>query len=515
MNRDQADFIRLVKICCCAVPVAVAIAVLPLAAQPMVVAGSPSYDSATGAGFETVGRAAVNSSGTAVGNSTHYYAAPPPPLGDRAVRWDASGTAATVLDNLGTNAGGFTNARANAVNDADTAVGYSEKYIANIDVGQRAVRWDASGTIATELGNLGLSAEGLTNAEAKAVNNAGIAVGYSNKYVEGASVGWRAVHWDASGTAATELGNLGTDGSGNTYATAFDVNDAGTAVGNSEKFVAGADVGNRAVRWNASGVPTELQGLGTRGEIAFANANAVNDVGTAVGYAFKYVLGNNVGQRAVRWDASGSTATELENLGVDVGDGSTYAVANAVNHAGTAVGLSAKYVGGKLIGGRAVRWDASGSVATELGNLGTDARGFTNAYAFAVDDAGSAVGYCEKYVAGIDVGSRAVMWGLDGAAIDLNDLGVVANPPDGSWLLTEANAITNNGWVAGVGWFTPTGGSPYYRAWVGQLGVPEPAAFWLAISGFAGCGVLRTTRRARGSVCREEKLSGTESAIGC
>jgi hypothetical protein len=37
------------------------------------------------------------------------------------------------------------------------------------------------------------------------------------------------------------------------------------------------------------------------------------------------------------------------------------------------------------------------------------------------------------------------MWGLDGKAIDLNDLGVVANPLDGTWLLTDAVAISNNG----------------------------------------------------------------------
>ena len=80
------------------------------------------------------------------------------------------------------------------------------------DLGHRAVRWDASGTAATELGNLGTDANGVTQSVAVAINDAGTAVGYADKYDDsGVCLGDRAVRWDASGTAATELGNLGTD----------------------------------------------------------------------------------------------------------------------------------------------------------------------------------------------------------------------------------------------------------------------------------------------------------------
>jgi Protein of unknown function (DUF3466) len=160
---------------------------------------------------------------------------------------------------------GFTGgAQANAVNTAGTAVGVSYKYSTGSSLGQRAVRWDAPGTAATEFGNLGTSAIGSTNSAAYAVNSSGLAVGYAEKNVSGSYMGDRAVRWDGTGTAATELGNLGTDSSGFTSAFALGVNTAGTAIGTAVKFVSGVNMGQRAVRWDASGTAaTELGNLGT------------------------------------------------------------------------------------------------------------------------------------------------------------------------------------------------------------------------------------------------------------
>src|SRR5690606_9465901 len=86
--------------------------------------------------------------------------------------------------------GGVPIAPGGAVNNSGTAVGWSDKYDTGGYRGLRAVRWDTSGTAATELGNLGLSS-GYTEAQAYAVNDAGTAVGYSRKYDSGSSVGFR------------------------------------------------------------------------------------------------------------------------------------------------------------------------------------------------------------------------------------------------------------------------------------------------------------------------------------
>ena len=154
----------------------------------------------------------------------------------------------------------------------------------------------------------------------------------------------------------------------------------------------------------------------------------VNDAGTAVGWAKKYVAGADHGYRAVRWDPSSSTSTELGNLGTSSG-GSTNSFAYALNGSGTAVGRTEKYVNGVWYNYHAVRWDASGTVATELGQLGIDGYGST---ALAVNDSGTAVGWT---VTGPSINSRrTVAWKSDGVAIDLNTL---IDPASG-WTLTKA-----------------------------------------------------------------------------
>ncbi len=453
----------------------------------LLVAGSPEYDSATNSGLKNGSvmswpGSGLNNSGTAVGYAEKFVSGAN--LSQRAVRWDGSGTAATELGNLGLASNGSTSASAYDVNDAGTAVGYADKWVAGTALGSRAVRWDGSGTAATELGNLGTSSGGSTAAYAYAVNDAGTAVGVATKYTGGTSQGYRAVRWDAAGTAATELGNLGTDISGSTTSYAYAVNNSGTTVGYAIKYVGSTSQGSRAVRWDGSGTAaTELGHLGTSSSGSTnAYAVAVNDADTAVGYAMKYVGHVSQGYRAVRWDAAGTAATELGHLGTS-SSGSTSAGAYAVNDAGTAVGNAIKHEGGIERGLRAVRWDASGTTATELGNLGTDSSGTTYCSASAVNNAGTAVGNATKYVAGVGQGYRAVIWLPDASVIDLNDLGVAPVSDAGTWTLTAAQALSADGWVAGQGTFDADGAGPlagYTRLWVAQVGL---GGTWISAAG--------------------------------
>ncbi|MCX6922654.1 MAG: DUF3466 family protein [Verrucomicrobia bacterium] len=442
-----------------------------LQAQYFSVYGSPSYDPVTSTGFNhaTVCVApgiCVNDSGTAVGWADKQVSGIA--KGTRPLRWNSTTT--TELGILNPSPEGAAYAYAYAVNSAGMVVGKSDKYSGDSSQGSRAVRWGGGGTTATELGHLGLNEFGVTEASACAVNDVGTAVGWAYKFVNEQWKWSRAVLWDPRTTTATELGNLGTDAADRTDACAFAVNSSGTAVGWATFFGGTYPHGPRPVRWAAGG--TNATGLATLGTDPSGHtegrAYAINDSGTAVGYAYKYVGGTNLYPRAMRWGPTSPAATELGNLGTDP-TGITSAYAYAVNASGTAVGRAEVHGDGRSTRGSGVRWDANGTNATELGNLGTDPFGSTDGCAWAIDDAGVAVGYALGFAGGVSLGSRAVMWGPDGIAVDLNTL---VDPASG-WTLLEAIAISRHGqWIAGLGTYDPDGPGPlaaYDRDWVMQV----------------------------------------------
>ena len=326
---------------------------------------------------------------------------------------------------------------------------------------------------------------------------AGTAVGYATKYVEGIDIGERAVRWDSSGTAATELDILGTQNV-RTRARALAVNDDGIAVGFSGP-------GKRAVRWNSSGTtPTELELPAFMIPYpATSEAYDVNQSGTAVGYASLIRPHSDV--RALRWDGSGSAVTVLGDLGISGGD--TVSQAFALNDSGTAVGYAGKYVSNKYLGRRAVRWDGSGTVATELEHLGTDNTGTTETIAFDVNNSGITVGYAQIFVNQFPAGSKAVMWKHDALAIDLNTL---IDPASG-WNLTEAYTVSDTGWITGTGRFDPDGPNghePYRRLFLMQVAqIPEPTGLILAATALACLFVLGNEKSVRRRFTSESNRS--------
>jgi hypothetical protein len=409
-------------------------------------------------------------------------------LGLRAIRWDATG-AATELGNLGSSSTGETVSRAYAVNAAGVAVGYAGKYAAATSTGTRPVRWNATGTAATELGHLGVSVSGFTEGSALAINAAGTAVGFANKFVNGDWRGERPVRWSASSSVAAELGVISMSGNF-THSHATAINAAGTAVGWGNKYSGATPLGQRAVRWSASSpAATELGTLevGAGGGVYYSAAYAINDAGSAVGQADKWAGSTNLGRRAVRWDASGTVATELGGLGTGLNVAVTSS-ALAINNAGDAVGAAMKYdTSGFPVRDRAVRWNAGGTTATELGLLGADAGERTVSLARAINDAGYAVGYERKLAgtSGLDgYTDTAVVWRPDGSAIDLNSL--IA--PNSGWALMEARSISNRNWVAGVGLYSDGAGA-FSRAFlldISSVVVPEPASMSMAAAALLG-----------------------------
>jgi len=451
----------------------------PASARPIPVFGGPTYDPATQTGYQS--QSFYVRDGAAVGAADKYESGNY--RGQRAFRFDATGAPATLLGDLGTDATGYTDAAPFAVNAGGTIIGAANKYVGGTSIGYRGVRWDPSSTAAVALAEPDAGAGNhFTNVAPYTINGAGVAAGEADMERDSdlEPLGDRPVRWNAAGTVATQLGNLGTDPTGYTTVDVNALNAAGTTVGFTQKYVSGTDMGPRAVRWDASGTAaTELGNLGTDADgYTYSTAYAINAAGTAVGYADKRTT-DWFGQRAVRWDASGTAATELPTLGTDT-HGFTNSIASAINDTGIVIGNAIKYSGDTQLGSRGVRWDAAGNI-TELGNLGTDSSGVADTYPYAINSAGVVVGSIPIYSGGFITDMRAVLWRLDGTAIDLNS---VIDPASG-WTLSGALGITDTNWVTGYGKFDPDGSGPldpYTRAFLldaSSIITPEPATLSL------------------------------------
>lgn len=486
--------------CCCAFLVAGS-----ASAAYVQVFGGPEYNSTISTGFQTPNQTeslgpSVNDNGVAIGTATKYASGTNKGL--RSVRWNASGAPAAELDNLGTSAAGVTTSEVYSLGGNGTAVGYAQKYVSGADRGSRPIRWEGAGISPTELNTLGTDASGFTNSEAFAVNDIGTAVGWSRKYVSGSNLGSRPVRWDSQSIAATELDSLGISGSGTTAGAAYAVNNSGAAVGYTRKYTSGAYYGERAVRWDgSSSAAIELGNLGTDSGYTLSKAIDVNNAGTTVGYAYVYYgPAPDFGYRAVRWNAGSTVATQLGLLpggGTGHSDAVYYSYAYDINNAGTTVGWVTKYDAALDIGNRAVRWDANTTTAIELGNLGTDNFESTESEAFSVNESGIAVGFANKYTSQHTlVGSRAVAWKTDNIPIDLNTL---IDPASG-WTLTRAQGISNTGWITGIGKFDPDGPggrAAYDRLFLLQLlPIPEPSSALLALLATGGCSSCVARRRS-------------------
>jgi uncharacterized membrane protein len=257
------------------------------------------------------------------------------------------------------------------------------------------------------------------------------------------------------------------------------VNDGGTTVGYAQALQNGfQDRGTRAVRWDGSGTAaTELGNLGLNAGSTQSEAYDVNESGTAVGWANK---GGGIPglPRAVRWDANSTAATELGTL-----EGSGPSRAYAVNDTGVAVGVA---------GLRAVRWDASATAATELGAIAPGSQ----STALDINNSGVAVGDAQYFINGVSAGNHAVAWLSNTSAIDLND----RIDPASGWVLRNAFSISDTGWITGVGSFDPDGPggfSPYNRVFLLQLPIiPEPTTAVLGLMAVVStCAVRRTPHK--------------------
>jgi uncharacterized membrane protein len=479
---------------------------------PIPVFGGPTYSDTTGGYLVTGARlgghsltgafsfiplsgnfGAVNDAGIAVGNfdrlATPLTANPQnAPL--VAVRWGAVVIPAEIAL-----AGADAMAQVRAINSAGTVTGVHATGVVHTrstggvslsttnSVGNPA-RWPSPATTVQTLPDLAGTAA--ARGSAYAINNLGTILGSFTKFKPSGELnGSRVARWEPGATTATELGVLDTNPDALSGALGISINSSGAAVG----YVTDATVVLQPVRWDAGQTAaTKLDNLGTPvGASTDGAAMSINDSGVAVGYARKFSpTGSNLGLRAVRWNAGGTAATELGNLGTD-----SNVVAVAINNAGTVIGLTERQKTTFPFNfiPHAIRWNADSTTPFELTAIATDGQSIP----FAINSQGIVVGSADApRPASSILDQHAVLWGTDGVPVDLNSL----IDPSSGWTLTQATDISDTGWILGAGQFDPDGAgsrAAYSRMFLMQ--VPEPSTLALLALGAVGICLHRARRR--------------------
>jgi probable HAF family extracellular repeat protein len=135
---------------------------------------------------------------------------------------------------------------------------------------------------------------------------------------------------------------------------------------------------------------------------------------------------------------------------------------------------------------RATLWN--GSTTTDLGTLGG-----SDSIATGINNAGQMVGYANTSG---DQQQHATVWN-GGIATDLNSFLDVATVSAG-WILTQANAINDQGWIVGTAQNSVTGAQHAYLL-TATAPVPEPESYALLLVGLGVLGFIKRRRKGRQS----------------
>ncbi|MEC4886145.1 MAG: DUF3466 family protein [Scytonema sp. PMC 1070.18] len=195
---------------------------------------------------------------------------------------------------------------------------------------------------------------------------------------------------------------------------AYDINNQGQVVGKSDTMR-----GPQAFLWKSSEGIQNLGALGPVNELGYSSSTAygINDKSEVVGVS---------NGKVVLWDSTNG----IQDLGFA---GTAYNINNRTQVVGSLTSSN---------GERAFLWEKTTGVQ-DLGVLGVSSNDNSRSIAYGINAQTQVVG-----VSSSAQGDRAFVW-ENGVLSDLNDL---VSGGDG-WLLTEARAINDAGYIVGTGTF--------------------------------------------------------------
>lgn len=374
--------------------------------------------------------------------------------------------------------GGY-ESRGLGVNNSGRSVGSADRFLSSNNRPAWGVSWSPAGlpdTVFDPFSNFSTQ-----RSSALGINDAGVVVGAAQASTGSGSGSLVAARWLPGSSTPIALPTPGNQVSGFVSSLALGVNSGGAIVGWSNRYDdQGNYQGQFAVRWDADTyemTPLDFIGANSTG-ISSATAYAINDSGIAVGSATAYVAGIARGDRAVRWEADSTAATQLGVLNTNSA-GASRSGAYALNNAGTIVGYSNFYNGNTFRGMRAVLWPAGSTVPVELAHRGLASNGSTEGLAAAINNHGQIVGTSLGYDSAGNVipDGGAAYWDADGSVYGLASLVVNLD----GWLLFEGRDISDSGYITGYGRDAAGNNSAFLL-----IPIPEPPSLLLlAIGGLS------------------------------
>jgi regulation of enolase protein 1 (concanavalin A-like superfamily) len=345
------------------------------------------------------------------------------------------------------------------LNEAGKVTGNSNRYSGNTQLGASA--WIYNGASTVDIGLIG--AEHTSNTGSKSssplkLNEAGEVVGSSARYNGGSAQLGQSI-WLYNGTSTINIGLTGTEYTRNDgYENSSDaeLNEAGYVAGYSSRYNGGSSNLGQSV-WLYNGTTTLNVGLtgleytDSSGDKA-STFQQLNDAGQLIGNSYRYNGSTGLGQSAWLYDGAATLDIGLAGSQYTRSDG--YKVSNVVqlNNAGQVTGDSSRFNGSSALGQSA--WFYNGLTTVDIGLIGiehTRSDGTRTSYSYALNQAGQAIGYSNRYTGTTDMGQSAWIYnglstseiGLTGAEYTRND-GYRASQPasNSTHLFNEAGGVT-------------------------------------------------------------------------
>jgi hypothetical protein len=364
---------------------------------------------------------------------------------------------------------GYRSSGASDLTATGYVIGYSQRYNGGYGsplspYGASAWLFDSASGITTRLGYYDVAHTddgGVRFSSAGWVTESGYAFGTSTRFrpgdYDGVSSGTSVWVYDAHNATQTRLGYFDagyTSASGFQRSRLVDVNEAGYALGTSDRF-AGANSGGTAA-WLYSATTGTTTRLGyfdaahTQGSTQFSSASMLTESGYAIGISSRYDVGS---QEAWLYRVGTGTTTRvgLSDVVHTRSDGYQFSTPTFVTESGDAIGNSSRF-GGSFNGGQSAwYYDSAAGSTSRVGLVDaahTRSDGYQSSSAKFATESGYAAGTSVRYV-GPAEGSSA--WLYEAGTAVTTRLGYfdAAHTKDDGYQVSQVQGLTDSGYAIG------------------------------------------------------------------